>query len=89
MTVSEQEREAELPERWSAKGKTNVVLRLLRGEGVEAESREVQVPAHELAAWWRQMIGEFVERYNQAWLLERHSHRTPADVRAGLTRQAA
>ncbi len=46
MTVmSEQEREAELPERWSAKAKTDVVLRLLRGEGVDAVSREVQVPA--------------------------------------------
>jgi hypothetical protein len=45
--VSEQEQAAELPERWSAKAKTDVVLRLLRGEGVEAVSREVQVPAHE------------------------------------------
>ncbi len=37
----------------------------------------------------RQVIGEFIERYNREWLLERHSHRTPADVRASLTRQAA
>ncbi len=48
--VSEQEHEAELPERWSAKAKTDVVLRLLRGESVDAVSREVQVPAHELEA---------------------------------------
>lgn len=37
----------------------------------------------------RRVIGEFIERYNQAWLLERHGYRTPADVRASLTRQAA
>ena len=49
----EQEPAAELPERWSAKAKTEVVLRLLRGEAVEAVSREIQVPAHELEAWRR------------------------------------
>ncbi len=54
--VPEQEREAELPERWSAKGKVDVVLRLLRGESVEAVSREVQVPAHELEAWRRTFL---------------------------------
>jgi transposase InsO family protein len=37
----------------------------------------------------RQVIGEFVERYNREWLLERHGYRTPADVRRALTRQAA
>jgi transposase InsO family protein len=37
----------------------------------------------------RQVIGEFVERYNQAWLLERHGYRTPAEVRLSLTRRAA
>jgi hypothetical protein len=36
--VSEQEHEAELPERWSAKAKTDVVLRLLRGESVDAQT---------------------------------------------------
>ena len=51
--ASEQDREQELPERWSAKAKTDVVLRLLRGEAVEAVSREIQVPAHELADWRR------------------------------------
>ena len=35
------------------------------------------------------MIGEFIERYNHEWLLERHGHRIPADVRATLTWQAA
>jgi hypothetical protein len=37
----------------------------------------------------RQVIGEFIERSNQAWLLERHGYRTPAEVRRALTRQAA
>jgi putative transposase len=37
----------------------------------------------------RQAIGEFIECYNTQWLLERHGHRTPAEVRQALTRQAA
>ena len=35
----------ELPERWSAQRKTELVLRLLRGEPLDAVSRESQVPA--------------------------------------------
>jgi len=37
----------------------------------------------------RQVIGEFIERYNQAWLLERHGYQTPVEVRRALTRKAA
>ena len=37
----------------------------------------------------RQVIGAFIERYNRAWLLERHGYRTPAGVRRALTHQAA
>jgi putative transposase len=37
----------------------------------------------------RGVIGEFIERYNRAWILERHGYRTPADVRRDLTRKAA
>jgi putative transposase len=37
----------------------------------------------------RQVIGEFVERYNRAWLLERHGYRTPAEVRTSFRRHAA
>lgn len=37
-TMMAQEPESELPERWSAKAKTEVVLRLLRGEAVEVVS---------------------------------------------------
>src|SRR2546428_11504055 len=56
MTVVSEQEPAELPERWSAKAKIEVVLRLLRGESVEAVSREVQVPAHELEAWRRTFL---------------------------------
>ena len=43
----------ELPERWSAQRKMELVLRLLRGEALDAVSRESQVPAHELESWKR------------------------------------
>ncbi len=43
----------ELPERWSVQRKTEVVLRLLRGELLEDVSRENQIPAHELESWKR------------------------------------
>src|SRR5262245_13839283 len=43
----------ELPERWSAARKTELVLRLLRGEALDAVSRESQVPGHELEGWKR------------------------------------
>ena len=42
-----------LPERWSVQRKTELVLRLLRGEALDAVSRESQVPAHELESWKR------------------------------------
>jgi transposase len=44
---------SELPERWSAQRKAELVLRLLRGEALDAVSRESQVPAHELEGWKR------------------------------------
>jgi hypothetical protein len=56
LVVTEAERAEELPERWSAKAKSEVVLRLLRGEAVDAVSREIQVPAHELEAWRRDFL---------------------------------
>jgi transposase-like protein len=37
--------------RWSANRKTDVVLRLLRGEKLEEVSRDVGVGAHRVAAW--------------------------------------
>jgi transposase len=53
---TEPDRREELPERWSAKAKTEVVLRLLRGETIETVSRDVQVPAHEIETWRRQFL---------------------------------
>jgi hypothetical protein len=44
---------AELPERWSVQRKMELVLRVLRGEGLDAVSRESQIPAHELESWKR------------------------------------
>ena len=46
----------ELPERWSAQRKQEVVLRLLRGESLDQVSRETQVPAHELESWQRRFL---------------------------------
>lgn len=40
-------------ERWSAGRKSEVVLRLLRGEDIETVSREVAVPVHQLEEWRR------------------------------------
>ena len=34
----------ELPERWSAQRKTELVLRLLRGDAIDSVSRESKVP---------------------------------------------
>jgi len=43
----------EIPERWSAQRKTELVVRLLRGEPLDAVARDSQVPAHELEEWRR------------------------------------
>ncbi|MBI2880861.1 MAG: hypothetical protein HYY21_04685 [Candidatus Tectomicrobia bacterium] len=45
--------ERELPERWSAKQKAEIVLRLIKGEDLGALSCEIQVPAHEIEEWRR------------------------------------
>jgi len=45
--------ETELPDRWSVQRKAELILRLLRGEPLDAVSRESQVPAHELESWKR------------------------------------
>ena len=51
---------AELPERWSAQRKTELVLRVLRGEALDAVSRNSQVPAHELEGWKRVFLEQGV-----------------------------
>ena len=48
MEAAEQQTGEELPERWSARAKTEIVLRLLKGEELGTVSRETQVPVHEL-----------------------------------------
>jgi transposase len=54
MTVNnhnEQGKDHRSQPRWSAGKKTDVVLRLLRGESLEELSRELKIEAHRLAAW--------------------------------------
>ena len=50
---SDSSEDQSVPERWSARLNSEVVLRLLRGEDLGAVSREAQVPAHELEEWRR------------------------------------
>ena len=37
----------------------------------------------------REIIEAFIQRYNEQWLLERHGHRTPAEVRKAALEKAA
>ena len=37
----------------------------------------------------RAVIGAFIERYNNSWLLQRHGYLTPARAREKLSRRAA
>ena len=37
----------------------------------------------------REIIGEFIQRYNKQWILERHGCRTPADVRRNPLQEVA
>ena len=57
--------EAPRPERWSAQQKTEVVLRLLRGEDLGEVSREIQVPAHELVEWRRVFLDSVSRGLNE------------------------
>ena len=56
MGMSKEQAEPATPERWSTKAKTEVILRLFRGEGVEAVSREIQVPVHEIETWRKDFL---------------------------------
>ena len=47
------QRADDLPERWSAQRKMEVVLRLVRGEAIDEVAREIQVPVHEVEEWRR------------------------------------
>jgi transposase len=52
-TMTTERRSEELPERWSAQRKTEIVLRVIRGEAIDEVAREVQVPVHEVEEWRR------------------------------------
>ena len=56
MAMSKEQEEQATPERWSAKAKTEVILRLLRGESVEVVSREIHVPVHEIETWRKDFL---------------------------------
>ena len=45
------------PPRWTAKRKADAVLRLLRGEALDALSRDTAVPVPRLEAWRTQALG--------------------------------
>jgi len=45
-----------LPKRWSAKKKSQVVLRLLRGESIDSVSRDVGLPVYTLEDWRQQAV---------------------------------
>ena len=51
--MTTERRDEALPERWSAQRKTEVVLRVVRGEALDEVAREIQVPVHELEEWRR------------------------------------
>ena len=51
--MTTERRDEALPERWSAQRKTEVVLRVIRGEAIDEVAREIQVPVHELEEWRR------------------------------------
>ncbi len=42
--------------RLSARRKAEVVIRVMRGEEVDALSRELQVPAHQIARWREEFL---------------------------------
>ena len=52
-TTMTTQRADDLPERWSAARKMEIVLRLVRGEAIDEVAREVQVPVHEVEDWRR------------------------------------
>ena len=53
MTMTTERRDEALPERWSAQRKSEVVLRVVRGEAIDEVAREIQVPVHEVEEWRR------------------------------------
>ena len=73
----------EIRERWSAHRKTDVVVRLLRGEAIDEVSRDVRVPVHELEEWRRVFLDTGTQglkrRHTVAGFEQVPSRRTIAD----------
>src|SRR5215510_11255846 len=44
--MTTERRDEELSERWSAQRKTEIVLRVIRGDAIDEVAREIQVPVH-------------------------------------------
>ena len=51
--------------RWSAQRKMSAVLRLLKGEDLDALSRELKVTAATLSQWWEVFFGERTGRLEE------------------------
>jgi len=60
-----EEREDQIVKRWSARRKAEVVLRLLRGEDIDAVSRAVGVATHQLHAWREEALLNLEEGFKQ------------------------
>ena len=56
-------------QRWSAARKRDVVLRLLRGESIEAISRQVAVEPYRLEQWRERALAGLVEEQRSTLLL--------------------
>jgi len=46
-----------LPKRWSAARKAEIAIRLLKGESLDALSREIQQPASRISEWRDRFLG--------------------------------
>ena len=46
-----------LPKRWSAARKAEIAIRLLKGESLDALSREIQQPASRISGWRDRVLG--------------------------------
>lgn len=46
-----------LPKRWSAARKAEIAIRLLKGESLDALSREIQQPASRISGWRDRFLG--------------------------------
>lgn len=68
--------------RWSSKRKTDVVLRILKGEALDALSRELKVSTKRLAAWRE----EFLEA-GQAALKSRTPDHRDEEINYGSWKQ--